>query len=149
MRITPLFCWKYKAEGFEYWSPVAWGRNWRKKPPNQWPDAPWDPNTFGRYNGDGYLIYPGPGGVPYPSIRLKALRDGFEDYEYLWLLGDLVGKVEAAGKRPAVLDRARELLGVGALIDERGSFRNDEESYFAFREAVARAVVELRKSAGE
>ncbi len=23
---------------------------------------------------------------PIPSLRLKALRDGFEDYEYLWLL---------------------------------------------------------------
>jgi hypothetical protein len=47
------------------------------------------------YNGSGLLIYRGEldgSGRPIASIRLKAHRRGFQDYEYFWLL-------EQAGRR--------------------------------------------------
>ncbi len=149
-RIIPMFCWKYGARGFEYWSPNSWGPNWRKKPPHQWPAAAWNPNTFGRYNGDGYLLYPGPDGVPYPSIRLKALRDGFEDHEAMWLLGRLVRKAEAAGRGGAAEVRAARLvLGLDELITDDGSIVAGEDAYFAFRRKLAGAIVALRMLVGE
>lgn len=47
-------------------------------------------------NGDGTLLYPGKpsviGGttdIPVASIRLKLIREGFEDYEYMKLVSDL------------------------------------------------------------
>lgn len=53
-----------------------------------WTGEPWeDVHTYqGGYPGDGMLVYPGedvglPGGAA-PSIRLKWLRDGVDDYEY-------------------------------------------------------------------
>jgi hypothetical protein len=50
------------------------------------------------FNGEGSLVYParpvGYDGVV-PTIRLKALRDGIEDYEYLALL-ERLGKVAEA-----------------------------------------------------
>jgi hypothetical protein len=144
-----MFCWKYAAAGFEYWSPVSWGRNARAKPPDQWPAAPWDPNTFGRYNGDGYLLYPGPDGAAYPSIRLKALRDGFEDYEYMWMLSDLVKRAEAAGKGGPAVERAGTLLGMDGLIDDAGRYRTESAEYFAFRRSVAEAIVALRAIIGD
>jgi hypothetical protein len=145
-RMMPMFCWKYGAQGFEYWSPNSWGPNWRKEPPNQWPTARWNPNTFGQYNGDGYLLYPGPDGVPYPSIRLKALRDGFEDYEYMWTLGQLVRKAEAGGNASApAVAAGSALLQMETLIKDDGTFVRDDESYFAFRNRVAGAIVELKK----
>jgi len=148
-RILPMFCWKYAAAGFEYWSPVSWGRNWRKMPPKQWPNDPWDPNTFGKFNGDGYLLYPGPGGVPYPSIRLKALRDGFEDYEYMWLLENLVQRAEAAGKRGPGVDQARSLLAMNDLITDAGHYCRQNAEYFQFRQRVAQAILALRRIAGD
>jgi len=45
--------------------------------------------------GDGVLLYPGPNG-PIGSIRLANIRDGLEDYEYLWLLAQKDFGVEAA-----------------------------------------------------
>jgi hypothetical protein len=87
MRATFWLCWKYKVNGFEYWSPNAWGANWQKKG-DKWPKVPWVANAFGRHNGDGYLVYPGEDGQPYSSIRFEAFRDGLEDYEYLWTLND-------------------------------------------------------------
>jgi len=37
------------------------------------------------WNGDGFVVYPSPDG-PIPSIRLKCMADGVEDYEYLHIL---------------------------------------------------------------
>jgi hypothetical protein len=61
-------------------------------------EDPWtDPKTLDRrkngkgplYQGEGTLVYPGRA-VGYdgiaPSLRLKALRDSMEDYEYLAIL---------------------------------------------------------------
>lgn len=49
--------------------------------------------SFNQTNGDGLLLYPGqPFGTdqPFPSLRLKLLRDGLQDYELLLLLADAV-----------------------------------------------------------
>src|SRR5205823_5265599 len=59
---------------------------------------PWNnPNTTGvfssgNYPGEGMLVYPGgPVGVAgvVPSMRLKWLRDGVEDYDYVEILKNL------------------------------------------------------------
>jgi hypothetical protein len=59
---------------------------------DDWSTHPWE-NPQGRQNpdypGEGLLVYPGgPAGLKgvAPSMRLKYLRDGVEDYEYLQLL---------------------------------------------------------------
>ncbi len=56
---------------------------------------PWSDQWFFSGNGDGTIFYPGTpdriGGtthIPVASLRLKMLRDGMEDYEYLKLLSD-------------------------------------------------------------
>ncbi len=52
------------------------------------------------FNGSGLLIYRGSfiGTTdPVPSIRLKAHRRGFQDYEYLWMLADSGREAEADG----------------------------------------------------
>jgi hypothetical protein len=64
---------------------------------DRWPDQNWDhmmvnnTGTFssGNFPGDGMLVYPGaPAGVPgiVPSLRLKQLREGVEDFEYVQIL---------------------------------------------------------------
>jgi hypothetical protein len=92
---------------------------------------PWtDIRLFGG-NGDGTLFYPGLpariGGhteIPIESIRLKLIREGMEDYEYLALLAKLKGRNAAdeyAGRivqktwrwesRPEEFLRVRQELG--------------------------------------
>ena len=144
LRVTPWICWKYKANGFEYWSPNAWGANWQKKG-DKWPKVPWVANGFGKYNGDGYLLYPGADLKPYSSIRLEALRDGLEDYEYLWTLNSLL---QQAGQRkltgPAV-DDAHRLLSLDGLVKETGSYSPQIEQYVTHRRKLAEAIVALKK----
>jgi len=65
---------------------------------DKWPSDPWNNvNNAGTYSsanypGEGMLVYPGqPVGVKgvVASMRLKWLRDGVEDYDYLQLLKEL------------------------------------------------------------
>jgi hypothetical protein len=95
-RVTPWASWKYGVELWFYWHVDHWLHNSQapRGDQNVWAD----PVTFahdGRFNGDGVLVYPGQDqlfpaedrGIPGPvaSIRLKNIRRGMQDYEYLWL----------------------------------------------------------------
>ena len=72
-----------------------------------------------RSNGDGCLVYPGPDG-PSASLRLKCVRDGIDDYEYLHQLSNAVAAVRAG--RVAVpnsadfLTRADAALAIPAAV---------------------------------
>jgi hypothetical protein len=85
--------WKFRMDGELYYSMnEAYGQD----------NDPWvNIRLFGG-NGDGTLFYPGRpdriGGksdIPIESIRLKLIREGMEDYEYLALLARLDGRQAA------------------------------------------------------
>lgn len=97
----------------------AWAFSWRLR--RDWvPLYPlrW---SFGQGNGDGTLFFPGTPrgagggpaiggrhGIPIESIRLKRIRDGREDYEYLRILAE-------RGLRPAAMKLVRRLFGPPAV----------------------------------
>ena len=97
--------WKYKTYSWISWGIGAgWGRAWYD--PESWKDtyksgADSDPGfTFKKLNGNGLLIY-APGIVPNvdeacPSIRLKSMRNGVQEYEYMRLLAALEGNDDQA-----------------------------------------------------
>ena len=91
-------------------------------------------------NGDGTLFYPGTpskiGGssqVPAESIRLKMIREGIEDYEYLTLLAK-------AGDKALADQAARSVLPTAYQAS------NEPTELLAAREQVARRIVELTAS---
>jgi hypothetical protein len=78
-------------------------------------------------NGDGNLVYPGLPGLPnmsthkpIPSLRLKLLRDGMEDYEYLSLYERLSDRSRATDMAANV---ARKSLGwehdISSIVEVR------------------------------
>lgn len=79
--------WKYRSEGLLYWSTTYW------EPANGGTADPWeDMATVKNINkdlfGDGSLLYPGRNVGhygPLPSLRLKLIRQGLQDYEYIAL----------------------------------------------------------------
>lgn len=88
-RIMQWMAWKYDIKGELYFN---MNEAYSKKQ-----DAWNDVYLFGG-NGDGTLVYPGRprtiGGttdIPIESIRLKHIRDGLEDYEYLLMLTKVTG----------------------------------------------------------
>jgi hypothetical protein len=84
-------CWKYRTHSWISWGIGAgWERAWYD--PESWKD------TDKQLNGNGMLIY-APGIVPNiqeacPSIRLKTMRDGVQEYEYMRLLAEINGHDE-------------------------------------------------------
>lgn len=96
--------WKYGARSWISWGIGAgWRAAWYD--PETWKSANDGGNAMYSYkklNGNGMLIY-SPGIVPKvdevcPSIRLKTMRDGVEEYEYMRLLSELEPDREAAMK---------------------------------------------------
>ena len=53
---------------------------------------------------------------PVSSIRWEMLREGIEDYEYLWLLRDLIGRKAGVAHGGASWSRYESLLEVPATI---------------------------------
>jgi hypothetical protein len=88
-RVMPWISFRVGAKGTEYWDMIyGWPENINNK---EWfksglgTRTAWKPKPPA---GEGQLLYPGPDGVPYSSLRLEAIRDGIEDYEYLHLLSE-------------------------------------------------------------
>lgn len=138
---------KYQVDGFLYYLiNNGWERN--KQPISSGPYTNWDPascpNSKKKWaNGDGNLIYPGPD-RPLSSIRLENIRDGLEDYEYLYLLAE---RVERVSKRPAspertqFLHQARALLVVpDSVVRSVVEYTDDPAPLTEWRNAVARLI---------
>lgn len=99
-RLPVWMMFRHRIDGLLYWGGMS---HWKQV------DDPWlDPKTYdkrvngkgGLWNGEGTLVYParavGYDGIV-PSLRLKALRDAIEDYEYL-AMAQRQGQREAAMK---------------------------------------------------
>lgn len=97
-RVPAWIAWRYRIRGLLYWGDMCY---W-KEVDDPWSDA-WTYHHLksggGKvYNGEGTLVYParavGYDGIV-PSLRLKALRDSIQDYEYLAIL-ERLGMAEEA-----------------------------------------------------
>jgi hypothetical protein len=97
-RVPAWMAWRYRMTGLLYWGGMSY---WDRV------DDPWtDGRTYGRKKGEEGPIYNGEGTIVYPaepvgyqgivsSLRLKALRDSIQDYEYLAILQRLGLAAEA------------------------------------------------------
>ena len=91
-RIIGIQMFKYDVKGF-----LHWGYNYYH---NQYSYDFVNPfaETSGEYfgpAGDMFLVYPGKGGKPIPTMRLKTLRDAIQDYRALQLCKELCGEETA------------------------------------------------------
>lgn len=115
-------CWKYGTYSWLSWGIGAgWERGWYD--PESWKDFYKEASeadsefTYRKFNGNGSLIYK-PGVVPdvseaCPSIRLKTMRNGVQEYEYMRLLTKLDGNSDRADK--IVNDVVKQPFGKNAI----------------------------------
>ena len=119
-RLLPYYNFKYGGEAYEFW-----GSNWYTFNPYEYgwhayirqSDRPGDLYWVRYPNGDANFIYPGlPIGVKdhVPTIRLKLAREGVEDYEYLYMLDNLIKEEKKQGKN--VSDAEKALSGALDII---------------------------------
>jgi len=148
---------KYGVTGILIWETVYWssGTAFPDSLQNPWEDpmgyvssadlAPGTRSYWG--NGDGRLWYPnnrrvGEDRTPYtdgpvPSLRVEVLREGIEDYEYLYRLEQLC-------KRPGAPAEAKALLKVPKdIITDLTHYSFDPAPIMRHREKVARMIERL------
>ena len=85
----------------------------------------------GKHNGNGFLIYPG----PRPSLRLKVLRDGIEDYWYLSRLKELTLKKRYASQAQSLLEGISPKIFVDTHY-----FSRDPNAILIYRVAIGELI---------
>jgi hypothetical protein len=155
-RLLPLYCYKYGVSGHEFWGVSRWAMDvWKRS----WENFHRQTNDGKQYywirypNGDGYLAYPGePAGVdgPISSLRLKAVREGSEDYEYYLLLDRAVVEARKRGMKPAAAEKALNAARDLVSIPNNGGFVStdilpDPDAIYRVRKQIAEEIQKLRK----
>jgi Domain of unknown function (DUF4091) len=145
----PWIAWRYGLDSLFLYNMTEWdyARVARAKVP--WANGKreiWENplNQSWATNGQGVLLYPGTyvgiRGVV-ASMRLKQVRRGLQDYEYLWLArrGGEGARADAISRRlvPRALHEAGPLGKVGR---GRGAWERDPRAWAAARLELARAI---------
>ena len=88
-RVLGIQMWKASVKGF-----LQWGYNFYNSQYSLYRINPFTVSDGDGFSpsGDTYSVYPGPGGVPYPSIRAAVFSDGLQDFSALALLESYVGR---------------------------------------------------------
>ncbi|MBM3335518.1 DUF4091 domain-containing protein, partial [Candidatus Sumerlaeota bacterium] len=165
-RMWPWQTWKMGIQGLLVWQSTYWTSGAafpRPQLQNPWEDpmsyvsgystAEGTKKHWG--NGDGRFLYP-PNrdpmndkskylGGPVNSIRWELLREGIEDYEYFWLLRDLVEKAEKRGTASSEqIARAKQLLTIpDSIARDQTHFTLDPLDLYRYREQLASAIEAL------
>jgi hypothetical protein len=134
-RVPAWMAWRDGMKGLLYWGGMSyWNQTedpWLKAPFYTGDGKPQQGEKGIVYQGEGSLVYPandvGYDGIV-PTIRLKALRDAIEDYEYLAILQRL-GKARAAHRV------------VSALTPTFFEWNKDPQAYDQARVRLAQMIV--------
>lgn len=127
-RILGVLMYKENLNGFLRWGYNFWNSQFSKHAidPFRVTDA-----EFGFPSGDGFLVYPGKDGFPITSLRLKNLRDAFQDYRALYALEKRIG-------RQNVLSLVKKYLGTISFTQ----YPVGERCFICFRQAVNHCLKE-------
>ncbi len=145
---------KYDIMGYEYWGYNVWAKNVRPAGSPRWPDIEWNSYAYDHTNGDGQLCYPGPGGLPWASVRLAANRDGIEDWEALWLAEDLARTASELGldrneKVAELIRSTRKLADIpDVVVKDLTHYTKNPRTILEHRTELSRLIVALQEEIG-
>jgi hypothetical protein len=109
-------------------------------------------------NGDGRFIYPPPAAAipgksgsepviapPVSSIRWEMIREGVEDYEYLYLLRELIDEKRDRLSAAEARDYRALLAVPPGITTDMTTFATDPTPIYKRRREIAKAIEALRK----
>lgn len=147
-RVFPWLAWERGVTGLLYyggswWSQEGWVTEEDYSVINEQPLV-WHGKPG--HNGGAALFYPAPEFGLLPSVRVERMRDGFEDYDYFWLLRERVEQASLAGKGEAaeVREARRLLAGISGH-----AVADDPQGLLATRRQSASLIVRLGHRLGD
>jgi Glycoside hydrolase 123, catalytic domain len=160
LRLWLWMSYKFGLKGILVWEAMYWtsGNVFpADRPQNPWADPMSYTSGYGTAygevkcwgNGDGRFIYPPNRRVgadkekylsgPVNSVRWEILREGLEDYEYLWLLERAVKS--APEKHKALAGEGRKLLDLPAALFTSGrEYTKDPRVILDYRKKIGEAL---------
>ncbi len=135
-RILAWQCWKYNLQGFLFYANNQWKPHLDRDPAQfDFPVLPvqyWDPDNRGAVAADvGRIVYPwkqADGNYRLiPGIRLENLREGLQDFDYLYLL-------QQKNPEHPLLTLPPE------IVEDTVAWTKDPGALLAYREKLARAI---------
>ena len=140
-RLLNWMMYEYNVSGNLYWSSTGY-HNFGQSEYFQIQDYYQAPLRYPNMNGDGYLVYPGRQyGVkgPVPSIRIKAIRDGNEDYDLLYALEDYYRQL---GCSSADFDSVLKFMTSALYSGTKCNLGdNDNQNFLASRKLLSELLV--------
>ncbi len=85
---------------------------------------------YTNFNGNGYLMYPGGQyglSEAIPSIRLEAIRDGFEEYELLYNVKQIYSEISESIGEP--FDASKIIESFGSSLYAGGKISSDADAF--------------------
>jgi hypothetical protein len=148
MGIMPF---KFDSQGFLHYSLNYWKTGQFHTPfkehLNKGPLTNYDGRSWGDSNGDGLIFYPGDNG-PVVTIRMKNMRDGLEDYEYLWMLRDYIDKAKTGKLKQTAdwLNKANAAMQYStSLVESMQSFTQTGADILEARKRIAAVLEEINE----
>ena len=133
-RVLHWFNYRFDLKGYLHWGY------------NSWTDDPFE--APGQHRGDGWHVYPKKGGL-LDSLRWEQMRNGIQDYEYLWLLEDKVRQMRSgmSGRVSALVEPSRRSLEIAAsVVRTTADYSNDPNVLYAAKRQIIDELLGLDRS---
>ena len=138
------------GSGYVVWDTFMWHHPYGKKDD---PHNPWQDPHASLANGALCYFYPPkrkgfaarPDFTITPSLRIQTYREGVDDYEYACILEDLMVKAKKRGVSTAKAQRI--MRDIRRMFPGPAEWTLNDAWYIDLRERMARAIVELKRTA--
>lgn len=133
-RVLHWFNYRFDLKGYLHWGF------------NSWTDDPFE--APGQHRGDGWHVYPRKDGL-LNSLRWEQMRNGIQDYEYLWLLQDKVRQMKGgmSSRVSSLIEPPRRSLEIAArVVRTTDDCSNDPNALYEARRQILREILDLDQS---
>ncbi len=133
-RVLHWFNYRFDLKGYLHWGY------------NSWTDDPFE--APGQHRGDGWHVYPKKGGL-LDSLRWEQMRNGIQDYEYLWLLEDKIRQMTGTMSQrvSSLIEPSRRSHEIAAsVVRTTDDYSSDPNVLYTARRQIIREILDLDQS---
>jgi len=112
---------------------------------NHWTDDPFA--APGRHRGDGWHVYPKKDGL-INSLRWEQMRNGIEDYEYLWMLEEKIRTMKnARGEQLSMIEPSRRPVEIASqVVKTINDYNRNPDALYAAKKQIINELLDLDKA---
>jgi len=112
---------------------------------NHWTDDPFA--APGKHRGDGWHVYPKKDGL-INSLRWEQMRNGIEDYEYMWMLEEKIRTMKnARGEHLSMIEPSRRPVEIASLVVKTiNDYNRNPDALYAAKKQIINELLDLDKA---